>query len=302
MRLRSKRVPTKRHSSQQEPIGYLMIAPFYLFLIFIVLVPVVMNVLLSLTDYDLRSMHFVGLRNYIALPQDIFFTTSVRNTIVYTFFTLLFSMGLGLAFAVVLNENIRGRRIFRTAIFIPFVTSMVAVSMIWLWIYDPSNGILNVALSLFGIPKQQWLYDPNLAMASIIVMSIWKLLGYNMVVYLAGLQSIPAYLYEAAKIDGARFGRVFRSITFPLLSPVTFFLFVTGIISNFNVFEQVKVMTDGGPDNSTTTVVHQIYDRAFNNFQMGYGSAMAVVLLIVIAAITLVNFHFGEKGTDVGID
>jgi ABC-type sugar transport system permease subunit len=290
-----------RASSSQESVGYLMIAPFYLFLFFMILVPVVMNILLSLTDYDLRTLHYVGLRNYAHMLNDSFFWTSAANTGRYTLFTLALSMGLGLAFAVLLNRNLPGRKLFRTALFIPFVTSMVSISMIWLWIYDPSNGILNVALSLFGIPKQKWLYDPNLAMGSIIAMSVWKLTGDNMVVFLAGLQSIPEYLYEAATIDGASFGRQFSAITIPLLRPVTFFLFVTGMIFNFNVFEQVKVMTDGGPNNSTTTIVHQIYDRAFNDFQMGYGSAMAVVLLVAIAILTLVNFRFGEAGTDVGI-
>jgi len=278
-----------------------MIAPFYLFLLFIILIPVVMNIFLSFTNYDLRSMHFVGFQNYLHLTRDSFFWVSLKNTVQYTSFTLILSMAFGLAFAVLLNGKIPGRRLFRTALFVPFVVSMVSSSVIWLWIYDPSNGILNVALSIFGVPKQQWLYDPNLAMSSIIAMSIWHLVGYNMVVYLAGLQSIPETLYEAARIDGATARQNFFLITFPLLRPVTFFLFVTGMIAGFNVFEQVKVMTDGGPDNSTTTIVHQIYDRAFNDFQMGYAAAIAVVLLVALTVLTLVNFRFGEAGTDVGI-
>jgi ABC-type sugar transport system permease subunit len=170
--------------------------------------------------------------------------------------------------------------------------------MIWLWIYEPALGLLNVVIGHAGIPRQKWLYDVRLALPSVVVMSVWKEVGYNMIVYLAGLQSIPGYLYEAATIDGAGEARRFVHVTWPMLRPITFFLLVTGLIANFNVFEQVQVLTGGGPMNSTTTVVHQIYDRAFSDFQMGYASAMAVTMLVVVALVTLANFRLGDRRVD----
>jgi ABC-type sugar transport system permease subunit len=172
---------------------------------------------------------------------------------------------------------------------------MIAVSMIWYWMYEPSHGMINKVLGLFNIPSVRWLFDVRSALPAIIIMSIWKLVGYYMVIYLAGLQSIPQYLYEAATVDGARSVQKFFHITLPMLRPVTFFLFVTGVIFNFKVFEQVLMLTDGGPLNSTTTVVHQIYNRAFIEFHLGYASAEAFFVLVVIAALTLVFFKYGSR-------
>lgn len=285
--------------SSDNFIGYAMITPFYLFLSIFILLPILINIYLSFTNYDLNSMSFIKFQNYKHILTDNFFKRSLVNTGVYTFFSMLFSMTIGLAIAVFLNNKVFGTNFSRTAFFLPHITSMVAISMVWLWIYDPAQGILNQFLSLFGIARIEWLFDVNYAMPAIIFMSVWKFVGYNMVIYLAGLQGVPGYLYEAAKIDGASPWRQFRSITLPLLSPVTFFLFVTGIINNFNVFEQVIILTDGGPMNSTTTIVHQIYRRAFQDFQLGYGASLSVVLLVIVAFITFVNFRFGRRGHDI---
>jgi ABC-type sugar transport system permease subunit len=175
---------------------------------------------------------------------------------------------------------------------------MVAVSMVWFWMYEPSHGVVNKMLGLFGIQGKLWLYDANWALPAIIIMSVWKYIGYYMVIYLAGLQSIPGYLYEAATVDGASAAQKFFRITVPMLRPVTFFLFVTGMINNFNVFEQVRILTDGGPMNSTTTVVHQIYTRAFTDFLMGYASSQAFLVLTVVAFLTLIFFKYGQKGVE----
>ena len=179
---------------------------------------------------------------------------------------------------------------------------MVAISMVWLWMYEPAAGVINEAMKLIGLPKQDWLFDPRLALGGVVVMSVWKYIGYNMVIYLAGLQAIPTYLYDAAAIDGANVFQKFFKITWPMLRPVTFFLFVTGLIMNFNVFEQVLIMTDGGPQNTTTTIVHQIYIRAFSHFFLGYASAMAFVVVIIIALITMLNFKYGNQGVDVSVN
>jgi ABC-type sugar transport system permease subunit len=285
----------------EDRIGYALIAPFYIFFAVFIMAPILMNLALSFTRFDLTRIEFIGFKNYIDLPADNFFFKALRNTVVYTFFTLFFTMGLALVAAVFLNQSIFLQKTYRTIFFLPHITSMAAVAMVWLWMYEPAQGAFNQLLTLFGIPKLNWLHDAKTALPSLIVMSIWKYLGYNMVIYLAGLQTIPQYLYEAATIDGASGLQKFRHITIPMLRPVTFFLFVTGLINNFNVFEQVIIMTDGGPLNSTTTIVHQVYIRAFYDFFMGYASAMAFISTIIIAAITFVNFRFGNQGVDLEV-
>ncbi|MBV6713889.1 carbohydrate ABC transporter permease [Paenibacillus chitinolyticus] len=289
---------SKKRRLDHDPIGYALITPFYLFLFVFVLLPILMNIYLSFTNYDMNRMDFIGFKNYKVLLSDTFFWISLKNTVIYTFFTLFFTLALGLVFAVLLNNKLVGLPFFRTGFFTPHVTSMVAVSMIWLWIYEPSRGIANTVLGFFQIQGKQWLYDANWAMVALIIMGIWKFVGYNMVIYLAGLQGVPRDLYEAASVDGANSLQRFFYITVPMLKPITFFLLITGLINNFNVFEQIKILTNGGPMNSTTTIVHQIYNRAFGEFQLGYSSAMATVLLGIIAVITIVNFKYGQ-GNDI---
>lgn len=286
---------------KQDSVGYVLILPFYLFLFFFILVPILVNIFLSFTNYDLLRTDFVGLKNYRYLFQDDHFLVSLKNTFVYTFFTLLISMALGLGTALLLKDAVPGIRLYRIFFYLPYVTSMVTVSMIWLWIYDPLQGVLNQILGVFNLKGREWLYDAKYALGCIIVMSIWKVLGYNLIVYLAGLQGIPRYLYEAAVMDGANALQKFALITFPMLRPVTFFLFVTGFINSFKVFEQVMILTAGGPSNSTTTVVHQIYNRAFTEFSMGYAAALSIFLLLIIAGVTFFNYRYGNQGQDLDV-
>ncbi len=291
---------TKRQFGQDN-VGYLLILPFYIFFFFFIILPVLMNLGLSFTRFDLRQLKFIGIRNYVHLFEDKFFVKALMNTGIYTFFTLIFTMVLALIVAVFLNQKVYLQKAYRTLFFLPYVISMVAASMVWIWMYEPSQGIFNHFLAALGIPKISFLHNAQWALPSIILMSIWKYLGYNMIIYLAGLQTIPGYLYEAATIDGASGVQKFFKITLPMLRPVTFFLFVTGLINNFNVFEQVIIMTHGGPQNSTTTLVHQIYTRAFYDFFMGYASAMAFVAVLIIAMITLLNFRYGNQGVDLDV-
>jgi ABC-type sugar transport system permease subunit len=284
-----------------DKMGYIFIAPFYIFMLIFVLIPIILNIIISFTNYDLSSLSFVGVKNYLNLTTDKCFLISIKNTVVYAFFTLIITMCVGLLTALALNKKIYGLSFFRTSFFMPYVTSMVAFSMMWLWIYEPSDGILNKLLAILGITGRQWLFDVQLALGSIIFMSVLKFVGYNMVIFLAGLQGIPKYLYEAAVMDGANPFQQFIYITFPMLKPITFFLFVTGLIHNFNVFEQVNILTNGGPLNSTTTMVHQIYFRAFQDFHFGYAASQAVVLLIIVLLITFLNFQFGNQGADLDI-
>ena len=290
----------KKMRSDRE--AYIMILPAYLIFTVFVLIPIGMVLYYSLTDFNMYQMpNFKGLENYIKLFRDDEFLGSVKNTLLYTVLTLTIQLGLGLFLSVLLYRKSRAVPLFRTALYLPNVMSMVCVSMVWLWLYNPNFGLLNNLLKLIGLPPQQWLINPDQAMFCIILIGIWKNCGYSMVIFLGGLTGIPSSLYEAAELDGAGVFRKFTSITWPMLRPTTFFLLVTGIVNSFAVFEQVNIMTDGGPLNRTTTIVHQIYRRGLLEFKMGYASAMAVLLLAFSLFVTMMIFKFGNKGQDVDV-
>lgn len=292
--------PRKKLKNREQGTAYSMIAPAYIIYIIFVLVPVIAGFCFSFTNYDFyKQMDFVGFYNYIKLMHDKVFLRSVWNTLVYAFFTIIPTIAIGIILAVLVNKGLRGTNFFRVCMYIPNVGSMVALSMVWLWIFDPTVGFLNQIVTALGFPAQQWLFNEKTAMPCLIVMGIWRSAGYNMMITLSGLQGINDSLYEAARLDGASEVKQFFSITLPLLKPTTFFLVVTGCINSFMVFEQVNIMTNGGPLNSTTTIVHQIYKSAFLNFKGGYGSAMAMILLAMSVIFTLLNFKYGNQGTDI---
>lgn len=279
-----------------------MIFPAYFVLTVFILVPIFVVFYYSITNFNLYSKpELVGFKNYINLLQDGDFLISLKNTLFYSVFTLFPQLAIGLLVAVLLYRESRLLPIFRTAFYIPNVMSMVCISMVWLWVFDPTFGVLNMILKALGFSTKQWLQDPDMAMFCIILMSIWKSCGYSMVIFLSGLTSIPDSLYEAASLDGANAIRKFWHITWPMLRPTTFFLLVTGIVNSFSVFEQVNIMTGGGPLKRTTTIVHQIYRRGFLEFKMGYASAMSVVLLAFSILITALVFKYGSGGQDVDV-
>ena len=292
----------KKRKTRNDKEAYIMILPAYLIFTVFILIPIVMVLYYSLTDFNMYQIpDFLGLKNYVNLFHDEEFLGSVKNTLFYTVVTLTVQLSFGLFLAVLLYRKSRAVPFFRTALYLPNVMSMVCVSMVWLWLYNPNFGLLNSILKMIGLPPQQWLINPDQAMLCIIVIGIWKNCGYSMVIFLGGLTGIPYSLYEAAELDGAGASRKFINITWPMLRPTTFFLLVTGIVNSFAVFEQVNIMTDGGPLNRTTTVVHQIYRRGFLEFKMGYASAMAVLLLIFSLVVTMLVFKFGNKGQDVDV-
>ncbi len=279
--------------------GYLAILPAYSIYVLFVLIPALITVYFSFTNYDLfKQANFIGWANYTRLFHDELFLKALWNTTLYTLISLLPPIIIGLVIAAVLNQKMVGRSFFRTCFYLPYIPSMISMAMVWLWIYEPSQGVLNIIMKWFGLPPQNWLINPKLALGSVILMSVWKTIGYAMIIYLGGLQEIPGYIYEAAKIDGASPVKTFFRITIPLLKPVTFFLVVTGMINCFNVFDQVNIMTNGGPVDTTTTVVHQIYNRGFFTFEMGYASAMVVMLLVLVFTTTMLNFRLGNQGFD----
>lgn len=292
----------KRKKSHNDKEAYLMILPAYLIFAVFILIPIGMVLYYSFTDFNMYQLpNFLGFKNYIKLFQDKEFYTSIINTLFYSVLTLTIQLALGLFLAVLLFRPSRAVPFFRTALYLPNIMSMVCVSMVWLWIYNPNFGLLNNVMKFFGLSPQKWLINPDQAMLCIIIIGIWKSCGYSMVIFLGGLTGIPHSLYEAADLDGAGPIRKFVNITWPMLRPTTFFLVVTGIVNSFAVFEQVNIMTDGGPLNRTTTIVHQIYRRGFLEFKMGYASAMAVLLLAFSLFVTMLVFKFGNKGQDVDV-
>jgi len=294
----------KKNALRQDNCGYLFILPFYIFFALFIAMPVLINVFLSFTDFNLKSMDIIGISNYVSMLSDPILGRSILNTLVYAIFTVGVTMVIGMLLSLAFTFNsilLVNAKYYRAAFYLPYITSMVAISMVWLWMYEPSMGVVNQLMKMLKLPQRNWLFDASTALGSIIIMAIWKNAGYFMTLYIAGLSSIPRYLYEAATVDGATAVQRFFKITLPMLRPVTFFILITGTINAFNVFDQVNVMTNGGPMNSTTTIVHQIYWRAFNEYKMGYASAIAVLLFVIVLAFTLINFRYGNQGQDLDI-
>jgi multiple sugar transport system permease protein len=277
---------------QEEVTAWLFVAPVVLGILLFQVYPVAFSLYISLTDWNLLSPpRWVGIQNYIdLLTTDRFFLTAMANSAVYALGTVLPGLALALLFATLLNQPIRGRLVYRSIYFIPVVAPTVSIAILWVWIYEPNFGILNFLLKLVGIQGPPWISSSAWAMPSIIIMNIWHGLGYNIVILLAGLQNISREYYEAAAIDGANGLQGFRHVTLPLLSPVTFFVLVLGVINALQVFTAAYVMTGGGPANATLTVVLYLYKQAFQFEYMGLASAVAYCLFVVIVGLTAVNF------------
>lgn len=258
--------------------------------------PMVASVGISTLEWNLISdAEFVGLDNYQALVGDPAFRAALWHTLQYLvgYLPLVFCGGLGLA--LLLNRGLRGLAFFRAIYFLPVVTSWVIVALVWRWLLSPSGGIVNSALGAVGIDGPGWWADPSWAMPAVILASAWKDLGFVMVIFLAGLQSMPKEVEEAALVDGASAWQRFRRVTLPLLSPSSFFVLIISLIHGFQVFDQVFVMTGGGPAGATTVIVEQVYSSAFRYGQMGYAAAMSWVLFAIILAITLFQFRMQRR-------
>lgn len=279
-------------------IAFLFLLPNMLGFLTFKLGPVLAAIYLSLTEWDMMTAPaFVGLDNYVEMfSNDPLFWTSLKNTAVYAAMDIPGGIIAALTLALAMNQRIRGIRIYRSLYFIPVVSNMIAVALVWKWLYNYEFGLLNFVLIKIGFEPLHWLSSTVLALPSIVLISIWKGMGYNAVIFLAGLQGIPQHLYEAAKIDGASSWQQFWKITLPLLSPTLFFVGVMSAISSFQVFGQVYIMTEGGPGNATRVYNYYLWENAFTFFKMGYGAAMAYVLFGIIFAITLIqNRIFGGR-------
>ncbi|MCX7919265.1 MAG: extracellular solute-binding protein [bacterium] len=283
--------------------GYLFISPWLIGFIVFTFAPVIASFLLSFAEYDiLTAPRWVGLTNFKKLFADPIFQKSLINTIYYSVITVPLSLILSLLLAMLLNVKIRGSYIFRVIYYLPAVTSGVAISLLWRWLFNPDIGLINYVLSWFGIEPLGWLTSPKWAMPAVMIMSVWGSLGGPMLIYLAGLQGIPEQLYEAADLDGANIWQRFRNVTIPMLSPAIFFNLIMAIIGSFQVFTAVYVMTSGGasiepggPANSTLVYVLYLYRNAFRYLIMGQACAMAWFLFLVILGLTLLNFKLAQR-------
>ncbi|MDW8099794.1 MAG: sugar ABC transporter permease [Anaerolineae bacterium] len=265
-------------------------------------IPMLYSFIMSFHDWNplATSQPFLGLGNYHeAVSKDFIFWLSLRNTLYYTLITVPVGAVLALFVALLVNSQKRLVGFFRTTYFIPVVTSVVATSIMWRWLYQPRFGLINQLIKLIlvdtlGIsmnPSIQWLTSTSLAMPSVMAMSIWKGLGFTMVLFLAGLTSIPSVYYEAAKIDGAGRWHLFRHVTLPLLQPTLVFVLVTGVIGGLQVFTPMYIMTQGGPVNSTKTIVYLLYEKAFTVYRFGYASSLAFILFVIILVLTVIQLR-----------
>jgi multiple sugar transport system permease protein len=278
--------------------GYLFILPMLALTMTLVVIPIVLSSVISFTDWNfiagIGGLKFVGLDNYIELFRDEAFHRSLRNNIVLIAVVPV-SMFIAMVLAALINKGTYFKSFFKVIYFMPFISSIVAIALLWRVLFHPNSGPVNGFLRSIGIDNPpMWLADPNYALLAVMIIMVWTSLGFNMIIYLAGLQGIPKELYEAAEVDGASPIRQFLNITLPMLSPTTFFLLITGVVGSFKVFDLIMVLTNGGPAGSTSVIVFYLYEAAFVNLESGYASAMGIVLLIVILFITLIQW-VGQK-------
>jgi len=281
--------------------GYLFTAPSTLLILLFVVVPMVGGLALSFYRWDAFSpASAVGLGNYRQLPNDPLFRAALRNTFLFACVSAPLSIAIGLGLAIIINEPwLKGKAFFSTVYFIPVVMSMVAVALIWRWIYDNEFGLLNVILRMVGLPRQLWLQDPTWVVPALMFVNIWKTVGYNMVIYLAALQDIPAALVESAALDGASRNQQLRHIALPLLKPTTLFVTIISVINSFQVFDLVYIFVgERGPDQNSIVMVYNVYMTAFRSYQLGYASAQAAVLFLIILVLSVVLFRLNTSEVD----
>lgn len=276
----------------QNIAAWLFIFPAILGTLIFIVIPVICSFGLSFTHWNLvNDIQFVGLSNYREIFSDALFYKILLNTVVFAVSTSVLGVIIPLVLAVILNSKIRGSEFFKTAYFLPFITPMIVIGVVWQWIFDPNIGVLNNFLHI----HINWLYDTNFAMPALIIVSVWKLIGYNMIIFLSALSAISQSMFEAAKIDGATPFQTFWHVTIPLLSPTIFFVVIITAISSFQVFDLIYLMTEGGPLDSTNVLVYAIYKNAFEYFQVGKASAIAYVLFVIILVLTLIQWNLRKK-------
>ena len=281
--------------------GLGFIAPAMILLFVFLFIPFVLTIGYSFTNYNILKpdkIAFVGIKNFIRLTQDTVFLKSIVNTFVFVILVVPLQVCLALGLALLVNRKMRGVSVYRLAFFAPTVLSLVVVSILWTYIYNPNNGLLNSLLGSLGIGPFKFLNDPSTAMLCIVILSAWQGCGFQMMIFLSGLQDIPQYLYEAAAVDGATPWKQFWHITIPGLKNITVFISLSIVVSAFQLIIQPMMMTAGGPQNSTMTIVYEIYQTGFKYNKMGYGSAMALVFTIMVLLLTMIQNKLTNKSNE----
>lgn len=296
------RVRLTRVALAEERAAWLFLAPSLVLFAIFTAIPVISAFFISFTQWNLfNEVTWVGLGNYLELAKDEIFAKVLGNTAYFVLISVPVQIVLALLCALVLNRGIKGQTFFRVVYFLPVVTSTIAAALVWAWLFNSNFGLINAALSLVGVTDlPKWMGSTRWAMPAIIIVSIWQNLGYAMVLFLAGLQNIGKDVHDAAALDGATGWDRFWHITLPLLSPTTFFVVVISIIGSFQVFELVLVMTKAGPANATNTLVYYIYQNGFQFYQMGYASAAAMVLFLIVLAFTLAQYKLQRRWVHYG--
>lgn len=286
-----------RNKNKENLTGFLFILPALLPLLVFWILPVLFSGGLSFTNWDMMSedIKFMGFKNYTSLLRDPNFGRVLTNTLVFAVGSTIPTIFLGMMIALVMNGARRGTGIYRTIIFAPYITPMVAISVVWSWIFEPRVGILNFLMRLVGLPESQWLQSSKTAMLSVLIVTTWKSLGWTMIFYMEAIRKVPSSLLESAAMDGAGGFWRFIKITLPMISPTTFFLVIMSTISSLQAYDQIQVLTQGGPAGATRTLLYYYYQEAFQNFNTGKASAVAVILVIITVVLSLVETRISKK-------
>lgn len=279
-------------ANNESLAAWIFILPALLGTFIFIIIPVICSFGLSFTKWDLLNLvEFAGLQNYVEIFNEPLFGKILLNTVVFAVSTSILGVIIPLILAVILNSKIRGSEFYKTAYFLPFITPMIVIGIVWQWIFDPNIGLLNKLLHI----HINWLYDTHWALPALIIVSVWKLIGYNMIIFLSSLSGISNSMFEAAKIDGAGHVKTFLYVTVPMLAPSIFFVIIITAISSFQIFDLIYLMTQGGPLDSTNVLVYAIYKNAFEYFNVGKASAIAYVLFVIILILTLIQWKLRKK-------
>lgn len=259
--------------------------------------PILRSMFLSLTDWDYMSpsYSFVGLSNYVAIFKDTRFYSALWNTFVFGIGTVIPTIIGGMILALLLQKAFRGDGIFKFILFSPWITPTVAISIVWTWIYEPDVGIANHVLKFFHLPALQWINSSSTAMLAVIIVTVWKSLGYAMIFYITALEKVPKELYEANALDGANSWQRFRDVTLPCISPTTFFLVIITMVNSLQAYDQIQILTQGGPSGSTRTLLYMYYQLGFEEFNMGQATAVAMILILITVMLSLIQFVVSKK-------
>ena len=275
----------------------LFVLPALIPLIIFWIYPILRSIWISFTDWDFitPNYNFISLKNYIALFKDSRFYNALWNTFVFTAGTLIPTIAGGLGLALLLRKKFSGSGLFKFVLFSPWITPTVAVSIVWTWIFQPDGGIANVVLEFLNLPALEWISSSDTAMLSVIIVTVWKSLGYAMIFYLSALEKVPKELYEASSMDGAKKFRQFFDMTLPSISPTTFFLMIITMVNSLQAYDQIQILTQGGPSGSTRTLLYMYYQLGFEEFNMGGATAVAVVMIAITVLLSIIQFTASKK-------